>query len=398
MPVFRTDRRFWFAVALLVLNASGWWWARQHARPRPTQGPCAPRAGESAPARAPRLKPLALASAEQAALSAERRLTLSLAFSGPVEWSTLNGRLKLSAEGRPLAWRIAGRSRAASCLVETEEPVTGTKLDVAVEPGVRPASRDYAELSDAAAVSVAVVPEFRFVRLEAATPAFGEPVVTLRFTQPPDVREAASKIVCDPPVALTVTPEPWGNGLRVTGPLAIGKSYVFAVKAGLRAMSGHTLEQEVRRSVVVQHRAASVSIPVEGRYLAPDGGLCVPVLAVNVPHVESSLARVLPQNLVQYALREGGHTSGWWRDDPAALAEDLLARAAVRTHAVAAARDQEQRLMLKLDGYGPGPVRGVYVLEVRAPELEPRSRLICVTDLGSARGPTARRSACGSRR
>jgi uncharacterized protein YfaS (alpha-2-macroglobulin family) len=197
-----------------------------------------------------------------------------------------------------------------------------------------------------------------------------------------DTRDVSSLITCSPPVPLTVVPESWGNGIRLTGPFEIGTSYTFSFKPGLRSRFGHRLEKEVRRTVLIQHRAPSLSIPVEGRYLAPEGELTVPVLAVNTTNVVSSLSRVLPQNLVQYAMREAGLYSGYWREEASELSAELTLRATVRTNSLPSARDQEQRLMLRLNEYGQEPLRGVYVLQVSAPDLCERSRLVCVTDIG----------------
>ena len=381
MKAFRSDRRFWFGVALLLLNASGWWWVKQ----KPAGAPL-PKAADvqvaPAPAPGPVIKPLLLAGVEQVSLSPERQLTLALTFTGPVDWPSLASRLTLTADGKTVAWRFAGKERAAACQIRTESPVRADWADVRVEAGVGAASRDFAALAEPVAQRVAVVPEFSFVSLESFSPAFGQPYAVARFTQAAEARDAGALIESVPPVPLSVTPEPWDGGVRVTGPFVPGASYTLVFKAGLAARSGHRLEREVRRTVLFRHREPCVAIPAEGRYLAPEGDLLVPVLAVNTPHVESALARLLPQNLVQYVMREGGQYSGWWRDDPSSLAQELTARAVVRTNVLSAVRDQEQRLLLRLRDYGREPLRGVYVLEVSAPEAQPRSRLVCVTDLG----------------
>jgi len=319
---------------------------------------------------------------EQAGLLPEREMELSLRFSGPVEWPSLADRLTLMAGGRTLRWQFVGNPRGAAGVVRTLDPVFEDRIEVRIDAGVKPAAREYAALPAATTRLVAVVPEFRFVSLEAFTPSFGQPYLVAQFTQTAEARDAAALIACEPAVPLTVTPESCCNGLRVEGPFEIGRTYTLSFKGGLRSRAGHRLKEEVRRTAVIRHREPCVAIPLEGCYLAPAGDLQVPVLAVNAPHVESSLARVLPQNLVQYAMREGGHYSGWWRDDAASLAEELTDRAAVRTNRTAAARDQEERLLLRLRDYAEEPVRGAYVLSVSAPRAEPCSRLICVTDLG----------------
>lgn len=383
MRSLRLDRGFWFALAFLMLNASGWWWVRPEARGRGAEaGGRRPGVGEPAKRPVPEVPPLALMGLAQTGLSAERQMELALSFSGPVEWPSLAERLTLTADGQPVKWQFVGKPRPVSCSIRTEGAIQADRIEVRIAAGVKPALRDFAELAVPVVRALPVEPAFQFNELEACTPSFGQPYVIARFTQTADVRDAAAQIECRPPVPLTVTPEPWSDGLRVTGPFAIGRSYTLVFKPGLRSRAGHRLEREVRRTVHIRYREPCVSLPLEGRYLAPEGDLLVPVLAVNTPYVESALARVLPQNLVQYAMREGGHYSGWWRDDATALAQELMAREVVRTNRVTAARDEEQRLLLRLSDYGQGPVRGVYVLRVDAPDTEPRSRLVCVTDLG----------------
>lgn len=378
------DRKLWFAIAVLSLNAAGWWWVKSEAGGRrPEVGGRRAEVGKGvAPAPVRALKPLMVCEVGQAGLSPDRRLTLSLSFTGPVDWPSLAERLTVVAGGQALPWQFVGKARSSYCLVRTDGAVPVESVEVRVGAGVKPASPSYAELAVPVAQPVELVPEFRFSGLAAATPAFGQPYVVARFTQSAEVKDAAAQIACEPPVALTVTPEPWNDGLRLTGPFVIGQTYVLTFNPELRSRAGHRLAREARRTVVIQHREPSVVLPLEGRYLAPEGDLLVPVMAVNVPHVESRLARVLPQNLVQYAMREGGHYSGWWRDDAASLAEELTASPEVRTNKIAAARNQEQRLLLRLRDYGPEPVRGAYLLQVGAPDVEAQSRLVCVTDLG----------------
>ncbi|MEI7899075.1 MAG: MG2 domain-containing protein [bacterium] len=381
MKSLRIDRCLCFGLAFLVINVGGWWWVKSGGGGTGSSKVLKGERSEAGGAVSV-LKPLAVVRLEQVALSPERLQTLAFTFSGPVDWPSFGERLKLTADGQPVAWRFFEKNRVSACQIQTQTPIKGDRINVRIEAGVKPASRDYAALDVAVSQPVPVVPEFLFSKLDTETPSFGQPAVIARFTQMADPRDTAALITCSPPVPLVTVPEPWGNGVRMTGPFVIGTSYTFTFKAGLRSRSGHRLEKEVRRTVLIQHRVPSLSIPVEGRYLAPKGNLTVPVLAVNTTNVVSSLARVLPQNLVQYAMREAGLYSGWWRDEASVLSKELTVRAVVRTNLLTAARDQEQRLMLKLGEYGPEPLRGVYVLTVSAPDVRERSRLVCVTDIG----------------
>ncbi len=379
MKSLRVDRGLCLGLALLVVNAGGWWWVKSGDRERRTEDGDQKTETETP---VPVLKPLAVVSLEQVALSPERLQTLAFTFTGPVDWPSFADRLKLTADGQSVTWRFVGKNRVNACQVQTQTAVRADRIDVRIESGVKSGSPEFAALALPVAQPVPVVPEFQFTRLDAETPSFGQPAVIARFTQTADPRETAALIDCSPAVPFTVMPESWGNGMRLTGPFVIGTSYTFTFKSGLRSRTGHRLEKEVRRTVLIHHRAPNVSIPVDGRYLAPEGALTVPVLAVNTTNVVSSLARVLPQNMVQYAMREAGLYNGYWRSEPSDLAQELTVRAVGRTNALTAARDQEQRLMLRLSDYGQGPVRGVYILRVSTPEVSERSRLVCVTDIG----------------
>ena len=381
----RSDRWFCLAVFFLAVNAGGWWWVkrgsdlpRQACRVQGTDG----RSQDTGRPDAPLLKPLKVTRLEQAALSPERLLTIAFQFDGRVDWKDFSGRLTLTENGKPVAWHFVGKNSSRACRVQTDVPILADRLVVRLQAGVRSGSRDVGALGQTEERLLPVVPEFRFSRIESETPPFGHPMVTARFTQPVDVRVSQTLITCEPAVAFTVTAEEWGNGVNLTGPFEIGQPYTLVFHAGLRSSDGHKLEQESRRTVLIRHRKAAVSIAVDGRYLAPEGRLTVPLLTVNVPQVVSSVTRVLPQNLVQLAMREAGLYDAWWGGDARALAQELTACPVIRTNQVSAARNQEQRLMLHLSDYVPGSARGVYLLEAGGQEVDPQSRLLCVTDIG----------------
>ena len=390
MKAFPSDRRFWFACAVLLINAGGWWWVKSEAVARracrAADGALAAESGAPAgaaegPARA-ELKPLSLTRLEQASLSPERVLTLAVAFDAQVEWDSFQERFELRSDGVPVPWHFEGRTLRDACRVRTDRPVSGDRIAVTLAPGVRSRSREVCATGQAVERLLPLVPEFRFVKIESETPSFGEPVLTARFTQAVDLRDAGARIACEPPVAFHAAQEEWGNGVQLSGAFVPGQRYTLLFRQGLRSADGYPLEQEVRRSVVVQHRRPAVSIAVDGRYLAPEGRLAVPVLAVNTREVVSSVSRVLPQNLVQLAMREAGLYDAWWGGEARAVVQALTARPTVQTNRLADACDQEQRLMLRLGELLPEPVRGVYLLEVGARDQAPRSRLLCVSDIG----------------
>ena len=378
MKSWRVDRWFWIACAFLVVNACGWWWVKS------SSGVQRPEVGgpkTEAPT-TPELKSLALTRLEQAALTPERLLTVAFEFDGWVDWKGFAERLTLTENGKPVAWHFVGKNRNHACRVQSDTPVLADRLTVRLAAGVRSGSRDVGALEKTEERLLPVVPEFRFTKINGETPPFGHPVVTARFTQPVDVRDAKTRITCEPAVIFTVTSEEYGHGVSLVGPFEIGQPYTFIFHEGLRSTDGYKLEKESRRTILIRHRKPAVSIAVDGRYLAPEGRLTVPVLTVNTPQVVSSVARVLPQNLVQLAMREAGLYEAWWGDEAHALSKELTACPVVRTNQVSAARNQEQRLMIHLGEYVADSPRGVYLLEVGASGVDLKSRLLCVTDIG----------------
>ncbi len=385
MKSFLSNRRLWFAVCVLLLNAGGWWWAASLSLPPDEEEcPCCPADPDEAPGAAQR-KALALERVVQRSFTEERELTLALFFSEELDATSLEGRVRLTAAG--------GKEVESTLRVEYPRNVgvlratvpAGTEgLELTVAAGVRsnvtggagPTVRTHV-------VKVKADPQFELSDLSSDTPSFGDPTVRARFTQPVEVADVAGLVACEPPVALTVSPARWGEGLQLSGPFEPGVEYTLIFREGLRSRRGLRLDGEVRRTVRIARREPSLSVAVEGRYLAPEGGLCVPVQAVNAPYVVSAVSRVLPQNLLFFAMREAGRYEGMWASTPAQMAQSLTAGAVVRTNMLAgAARDQVQRLLLRLGDYGLTPARGVYLLELEAPEVESVSRLVCVTDLG----------------
>jgi len=371
---------WFFASAFLVVNAGGWWWVKRDASKEPA--PAAPAAAETVAA--PAAEALRLTRLEQVALSPERQLTVEARFSGGVDWKSFAERFALKEEGKALAWRFVGETRRKSCMVQTEGPVKGDRVTVRMELGVRPDSTENAPSAQPAELLLPVVSEFRFTKAEADTPAFGHPQISVRFTQPPDMKTAAPLITCSPEVAFTVTPAQWwGQGLNLSGAFEPGEAYTLIFHPDLRSVNGYKLEKEARRTVLIPHRRPTVAFGVQGRYLAPEGRLTVPVQTVNTPLVVSSVARVLPQNLVQLAVRETDRYERWYSaGDDGDLSLELTARAVVRTNQVNVVRNQEHRLLLHLNEYLPGPARGVYLLKVDAKDADQESRLLCVTDIG----------------
>ena len=108
----RATGRLFFAVACLAINAGGWWWVKKGPPDLPWSCRDTPHVERPSEAGVPVLKPLAVVSLEQVALSPERLQTLAFTFTGPVDWASFTERLKLISDGQTLAWRFVGKNRA----------------------------------------------------------------------------------------------------------------------------------------------------------------------------------------------------------------------------------------------------------------------------------------------
>ncbi len=382
-----------FALAVLLLNAIGLVWLRYSVirALEPERGAEAAEVAEEAGAAEPATVPLALERLSQASLSTNRILTLTCQFQGAVTWSTLGSRLTLYDGETTVPWQFVDTPQGNACQIRTLAPVGGDQLRAVLEPGVCSTDMRYSPSAVQIDRLLPVTPEFRFSEAGTTTPSFGQPEIRLEFTQDVDLRLAADCVTCEPPVAFTVAPfrYRWWSGFILRGDFAIGRNYTVTIAPQLRSVEGHALNREVRRTVFIGSRAPATRIAVPGRYLAPEGALIGPVLAVNTPEVVSSLAPVLPQNLVQLAMREAEQYSNWYSygedDREGDAAEELAGRAIMRTNRLATVRDQEQRLALRLrDHLPPEGAKGVFLLQIAAEKTMTQQRLVCLSDIGLA--------------
>ena len=126
-------RWFWLGVAFLFVNAYGVW---KTTRP---EAPAAP-PPEEAPAAAEPAKVfervLRLRSVEQVDVSADREVTLRLAFNAEPDRSQLTRFFRLAAPGQgEVKYWLMGAAGGGAVLVETE-PVLADSLEYVLEPGL----------------------------------------------------------------------------------------------------------------------------------------------------------------------------------------------------------------------------------------------------------------------
>ncbi len=385
---FQRDRFLLLAAALMLVNIGGWIWVRGDLRRIACAEDACPADGvemidgasESAPL------PLGIARLGQSALSTNRLLTIACQFHASVNWKSFASRTRLSTEAGPVAWHFVDPPQGRQGWIQTDVPIPGDRITMTIEPGVQSTDTRFTATTVRTETLLAVSAEFRFSGAASVTPSFGQPEIHLDFTQTADVQQALPLITCDPPVRFTAVPQRWGSGLTLQGDFAIGQTYTVVLSPKLRSTRGHRLDIEVRRAVFIRERPPAIQIAVAGRYLAPAGALIVPVTAVNAPEIVSSLAPVLPQNIVQFAMREAGGYEDWYGYgsslDGAASAA-LTGRAALRTNQLSTARNVEGRLSLRLRDYlPPEAAKGVFLLTLTAEKVRSEQRLVCISDIG----------------
>lgn len=293
--------------------------------------------------------------------------------------------LVLLANVGALAW-IAGHAKRAAFQELVTEMAEKTPT-VAPEPVAEPATNQPPAISAAKQV---VQPkkderEFTLNYIYSDAPSFGDISITLNFSLSVDLAEAHNFITTEPAVKLSFSRD-WMDGpLILSGAFEADSTYTVIVRKGFPARNGKTLASEIRRTVKIGDRQSSITVAVEGRYLTPYGKLLVPLSSMNVTQSVARLARVLPQNIVQLAMREQDRYRGYSYTNARHVGDELGEWVAVSTNRLANTKNREQRTLLPLSDILPkGEQRGVFAVSLQKndSEEEAASKLICITDLG----------------
>jgi uncharacterized protein YfaS (alpha-2-macroglobulin family) len=378
----------WFAIALAALALNAWAvWKLTH--------PAAPKAAaETAVVAAEKKLPaLKLLAVQQVNLTPERELTLKLRFNSVPNRQKLKQFLALY-EGKvgdeKLEYDLVGQAGGSNVLVRAED-VDNDKVFVELKPGLTGDS--VTPLAEAQQIELEIATKLALQSLEAEAPSFGEPHIECSFTEQLDANTAAAYVEVSP--ALKFSAEASWRALRLSGPFQPGTVYTLKFKAGLKSENNHALLKDLTRTVQIPNRNKAVTVATDGRYLSPRGTLAVPVSAMNLRRCIVTLAPVLPQNLVQLALRDCSRTRGYY-SSPGDTADKLTGAEVVVTNAVSAPLNAETKFNVSLrDLAGPEP-RGLFLLTVNGEddagggharrrwygERTEDHRLLAVTDLG----------------
>ena len=380
----------WFVIALTALALNAWAvWKLTH--PATTR---APTAEVSAPAPAVNIVPsLKLLKVQQVNLTPERELTVVLRFNAVPNRQKLKQYLNVYAEsptGQRLDYELVGQAGGSNVLVRIGNVDTET-IALELKPGLIAENARPSDRLQRGEMEIAT--QLTLQSIETDAPAFGDAHIECSFTEALDANTAGAFVEVTPPVKFNA--EASWRSLRIEGAFQPGAEYELKFKAGLKSENNHALFKDVTRTVQIPNRHKAVTVASDGRYLSPRGTLVVPVSAMNLRRCIVSLAPVLPQNLVQLALRDCQRVRGLYDNSPS-IAADLLTGAGVTvTNGVSAPLNVETKLNVHLrDLAGPEP-RGVYLLSVQGEddsgsfsqrryygERNEDHRLLAVTDLG----------------
>ena len=372
-----SSRWFWLGMAFLLVNAYGVW---KTTRP---ETPSAPPPAESPAVPEPEKvfeRVLRLRSVEQVDVSADREVTLRLAFNDEPDRNQLTRFFHLTASGQgEVKYWLMGAAGSGAVMIETE-PVLADSLEYVLAPGLPSATGSKPEDEPRRGI-LAMTMNLTLRGLKAETPSFDAPELWADFNAFPDANGLKDFVAVEPATAFTVEAvDEWRrSGLVLRGAFKPGEIYEVTFKPGLPAANGSSLPQEIRRSVQFPLPKPAIRLDAPGRYLSPRGTLSVPVSAVNLEKYVARLRPVYANNLVELARRE----SQW--SYYGSLTLDLDGPTKVVTNALAPAPNGGPvRGAVDLRALAGGEPRGAYWLEVAGEKAGGDDRLIVVTDLGIA--------------
>ena len=386
-PSFINHSSKWFVIALAALALNAWAvWKLVH-----PQGPVVEKTA-TVVAVEKKLPALKLLAVQQVNLTPDRELTLKLRFNSAPNRQKLKQFLALY-EGKvgddKLDFDLVGQAGGSNVLVRAEN-VDSDKVFVELKPGLT--GDGVTPLVEAQVMELELTTKLALQSLEADAPAFGDAHIECSFTEQLDANTAASFVEVEPAVKFSA--ESSWRSLRLSGAFQPGALYTLKFKAGLKSEGNHALLKTVTRSVQIPNRRKAVTVATDGRYLSPRGTLTVPVSAMNLRRCIVTLAPVLPQNLVQLALRDCNRTRGYY-SSPSDAADKLTGAEVTVTNAVSAPLNAENKFKVSLrELAGPEP-RGLFLLTVNGEddagqvnhrryygERNEDHRLLAVTDLG----------------
>ena len=321
-----------------------------------------------------------LVGAEQAELTADRNATIQLQFNVLPDLASLEKQLSLTdSNGKTVPWRLLSQIQGAPVLIRTE-PVLCDQLTLCIKEGLKPLRGDLVSSKDQTkTVTLSAGPVL--LSMEARTPSFDRPGITLSFNQSINAERAKAFLNVEPQVSCDVSHScSWDNTrLHLAGDFKPNQVYSITLRAGLPAENGQTLTRDITRAVQIPNRSPAITIPVDGRFLSPFGPMRIPVEAVNLREAVLQVRPLRPDNLPYYLLREKE-----MYDDEDAITPLLEDAKPVKVQ-FPDQPNERISLYVNLPDFTGADPRGAYLMTLCAPtgpySSENAHQLIMVTDL-----------------
>lgn len=371
------DNNKWFALCTLFLGINIYGVLRL--QPPVPPPPCTdvPAATNAPASPGPRL-----ISVLQVDLDEEGQALLELKFTQVVSATVLAEYLQITdTAGNVCETKVMDRSAGVVMQVAVDADA-GSALTVSVRKGF------YSEHDPN---PLAVTQDYR-IDLEAGltltdfsleSPSFEEATIQARFSRPVDVASLRRALQIEPAVDINVEEKDlWWRGkvYEIRGKLEKGRNYKLIIAKGVKASAGNArLENDVTRSFFIPDAKADIRLRTEGRYVSPRGAMLLSLESVNVSAYTLKAARLPAHNLVQFAMREGGHYSSYYGNPGDQISIPGNEQSTVLTSAKNTVASHVARLRELL----PEDPRGAWLVDVMIGDRELKEqRLLVVTDTG----------------
>ena len=328
-------------------------------------------------------EPVRMISVCQTDWIADSEALLQLAFNQKVSPAVLRKFLRiLTPKGVELEYKINGEVSADQIMVSVACH-SNRKLKISIrkgffgEVGPLPAASDLEQ-------AISIEDGVSLTGLSVTSPSYENPSVVLFFSRPVDLDSLRRSVKIEPAVRFSVEQRNNWNWNRasqyvVAGDFIPGRNYTLSLEKGLKSRDGAArLEQECVRQLYIPDRRPDVRIRFDGNYLSPSGNLNVPLTSVNVTEYEVEITRVFPNNLVQYAMRAGGHYDCYYGQPAESIGEYVTNR----KFSVSMGRNEVAKHSLNLRELLPEDPHGAFVVQLSRAGQTVGHRLIVVTDTG----------------
>ena len=231
----------------------------------------------------------------------------------------------------------------------------------------------------------------------ASSPDFGQPFIRLGFSDEVDPEFASKFISTTPPVSFSTREKwfpSWGedgilgadcNNVVLSGDFIPGKKYQIHIAGGLESRYGQKFIGNGKTfEVLIPDREPGVRfLSSAGRYLVPNGSMILPFQAVNVTNIHISVSKILPQNLLQFVMRESGRYDNWFANEEESHVKKLVRPVGECHYPVKYSTNEQVLVACSLAKIIGKEGHGAYFVNGGLPEGNGVvSKVVCVTDFG----------------